>query len=176
MHQACKVWARKHERPIRAEWWAGEYCHLAAGTTIIPLGEALPDEVACPANCATATVAAAFRTAGVYRNRNVAIFGAGALGLTAAMAKVGQAASIILCDIDAERLKVAERFGADHRIRIEHETDVPRLIQALTHAAWSRHQSRFFRSSFGDAASDSIFADEESRCSSEQFSILRQSR
>ena len=34
------------------------HCHLAPGTTVVEIPSGLPDEVACPANCATATVAA----------------------------------------------------------------------------------------------------------------------
>src|SRR5690606_8629148 len=60
----------------------GEYCHLAPGTAIIPLGEELPDEVACPASCASATVRGALRTAEIEGpGEHILVFGAGALGL-----------------------------------------------------------------------------------------------
>ena len=72
-----------------------DYCLLAPGTGIIRLPETLPDAVACPANCATATVAAALRAGGGCQGQTVLIQGAGMLGLTAcAMAKAGGAAAL----------------------------------------------------------------------------------
>jgi putative phosphonate catabolism associated alcohol dehydrogenase len=90
-----------------------EFCHLAAGTTILRVPEQLPDVVASSANCATATAAAALRTAGDVRGRTVVIQGAGLLGLTAAaMAHVEQAENVIVADVDPRRLATASRFGA----------------------------------------------------------------
>jgi alcohol dehydrogenase len=96
-----------------------EYCHLAQGTAVLKVPDALPDEVACPANCATATVVAAFRVAGDCRNRSVLIQGAGMLGLTAAaMAQHLGARDVIVCDLDEERLRWASRFGATHAVTV----------------------------------------------------------
>ncbi len=97
-----------------------EHCHLARGTAILKVPDSLPDEVACPANCATATVAAAMRVAGDCRDRTVLVQGAGMLGLTAAaMARHQQAREVIVADLDEERLKWAERFGATQTVLIE---------------------------------------------------------
>ncbi|MCA9028371.1 MAG: zinc-binding dehydrogenase [Planctomycetaceae bacterium] len=94
-----------------------ECCHLRVGTPIVKLGDELSDLEACPASCATATVAAAFRVAGDIQDRSVLIFGAGMLGLTAAaMAKVQGAESVIVCDLDPQRLLQASRFGATHTL------------------------------------------------------------
>jgi alcohol dehydrogenase len=94
-----------------------EYCHLARGTALLRVPESLPDEVACPANCATATVAAALRVAGDCRDATVLIQGAGMLGLTAsAMAKSRGAREIIVSDPDADRVPWAARFGATRAI------------------------------------------------------------
>lgn len=91
------------------------FCHLAPGTPIVKLGETLSDLEACPAGCATATVAAAMRSCSRIEDRSVLIFGAGMLGVTAAaMAKWHKARSVIVCDIDHSRLQRAQQFGATH--------------------------------------------------------------
>lgn len=92
----------------------GEQCRLARGTAIARLPDALPDAVAATASCAAATVAAALRAAGAIRDRSVAVFGAGLLGLTAtAMAKSLGAMRVSLLDIDADRAARGAAFGAD---------------------------------------------------------------
>ena len=86
---------------------------LRPGTLVLEVPEGLADEVVCPANCATATVAACFRVAGPVRGRTVLVQGAGLLGLTAAaMASAGGAAAVHVVDPDGERRALAGRFGA----------------------------------------------------------------
>ncbi len=96
-----------------------QYCHLAAGTAIVRIPASLPDVVACPANCATATVVAALRIGGGCANETVLIQGAGMLGLsaTALMAMRG-AKHIIVSDINPERLEQATHFGATHTVSV----------------------------------------------------------
>lgn len=107
-----------------------EYCHLAAGTAIFHVPDDLPDAVACPANCATATVAAALRYAGDCTDRTVLIQGAGMLGLTAAaLARYREAATVIVCDVNQQRLEQARRFGADH---IALPNELPEVVAATT--------------------------------------------
>lgn len=90
-----------------------QFCLLQAGTKIVRVAPEIPDSVACPANCATATVAAAFRSAGSVEGKRILIFGAGMLGLTAcAFASVNGASEIAVCDINKERLQQANHFGA----------------------------------------------------------------
>lgn len=73
----------------------------------------MPDAVASPANCATATVAAVFRNAGPCRGHAVVVHGAGMLGLTAcAMAAFRGAAQVIVLEPDARRRNMAHGFGA----------------------------------------------------------------
>lgn len=89
------------------------HCHLPAGTAIFKIPANVPDRVASPANCATATVAAAMRTAGPVEGRSVVVRGAGMLGLTAcAIASSAGASSVIAIDLDQTRLRLAARFGA----------------------------------------------------------------
>jgi alcohol dehydrogenase len=121
--QKCeRLFKYGHER-IRPEHQLSgglaEYCHLAPGTAIIPVPEALPDVVACPANCATATVAGALRIGGGCDGAAVLIQGAGMLGLTAcAMARSRGAQHVIACDVDTERLELARRFGATRCVAV----------------------------------------------------------
>jgi alcohol dehydrogenase len=90
-----------------------DYCHLTPGTAILRVPAELSDAAATPANCATATTAAAMRYAGACSDRVVLVQGAGTLGLTAAaMAVAGGAREVIVCDMLAERLRRAECFGA----------------------------------------------------------------
>ncbi len=101
-----------------------EHCHLAAGTAVLTVPGELPDEVACPVNCATATVAAALRAAGDCRDLVILVQGAGALGLTAsAMAHSRGAREIIVCDVDGRRLDLARRFGATQTVDVAAESN-----------------------------------------------------
>jgi putative phosphonate catabolism associated alcohol dehydrogenase len=92
-----------------------EYCHLPVGTAIFRVPAGLPDFAACPANCATATVAAVLRAAGPVRGERVAILGAGMLGLTAcAMAREAGAAQVTAIEPDEHRRELALQFGASN--------------------------------------------------------------
>jgi alcohol dehydrogenase len=94
-----------------------EHCHLVPGTAIFRVPDELPDNTACPANCATATAAAAMRYAGPCAGRVVLVQGAGTLGLTAAaMASSGGAREVIVCDTQAQRLALALSFGATQTV------------------------------------------------------------
>lgn len=93
------------------------HCRLVPGTGIVKIPDNVPDEVMSPANCATATVAGAFRLAGNIQGESVLIMGAGMLGLTAAaMSRHQQAKTVIVADVDKQRLRLAEQFGATHII------------------------------------------------------------
>lgn len=94
-----------------------EFCTLVSGTSLLWLDRQLPLEVAAPANCATATVAAALAAAGDVRGQSVCIVGAGMLGLTAcAMARTRGAATIVCVDPIDSRRELAERFGATRAV------------------------------------------------------------
>lgn len=92
-----------------------EYCLLMPGTAVVRLPSDIPLSVACPANCATATIVAALEAAGPLEDQNVCIFGAGMLGLTAcAMARCLGAATIVCVEPDTGRRERARQFGATH--------------------------------------------------------------
>jgi len=107
-----------------------EHCLLVPGTSIVKLPADLPLAVACPANCATATIAAAIAAAGPMADRAVAVMGAGLLGLTAcAMARVGGAAEVICVDTHAGRAQRALDFGAT---RAGSPPELAGMVQAAT--------------------------------------------
>lgn len=90
-----------------------EYCFLPERTAICRVPDNVPDAVASPANCATATVAAVVRHAGSLAGANVVVYGAGMLGLSAcAMAQQQNAAQVIAIESDPRRAELAKRFGA----------------------------------------------------------------
>jgi alcohol dehydrogenase len=81
------------------------------------LPEELPNRVAAPANCATATVAAVLKAAGNCTNQTVLVLGAGVLGLTAcAMARSVGAKHVVACDPQSEPRQRALAFGATHAV------------------------------------------------------------
>jgi alcohol dehydrogenase len=89
------------------------HCVLVSGTAVFRVPEPISDATACPANCATATVAAALDAAGPIAGRSVLVMGCGMLGLTAtAWARSLGAACVIACDVEPRRLVLAETFGA----------------------------------------------------------------
>ncbi len=92
-----------------------EYLHLAAGSTLYRLPDDLGFNETVFANCALATVAAAQRTADLQNGDAVLIQGAGLLGLcAAAMASTAGCRAVLVTDTNAERLAMAEVFGATH--------------------------------------------------------------
>lgn len=102
-----------------------EIIHLRPGTTAIKLATEVPDEVYSPASCATATIAAAFRAAGLIAGRRVMILGAGMLGLTAAaFAKNNEASQVVISDLHQGRLARAAQFGADATVPWQSELEV----------------------------------------------------
>ena len=106
-----------HKKHNPEDPWVGglaEYILLVHGTKVFKIPEGLSLEVACPANCTTATNVAAFRVAGNLAGKVVLIMGAGMLGVTAcAMAKFYGAKLVIVCDTNEKRLIKACEFGAD---------------------------------------------------------------
>jgi alcohol dehydrogenase len=107
-----------------------DHCLLAAGTAVFHVPDGLSDAVVCPANCATATVAAAWEAAGPANESHVLVLGAGMLGITAmAWARALGAASVIGCDVSAERLTLAEKFGATRTCTT---ADLPAAASELT--------------------------------------------
>ncbi|MEV0567152.1 zinc-binding dehydrogenase [Dactylosporangium sp. NPDC050588] len=114
-HKCVRLRKFGHE-PVDAGWTlsGGFATHavLPAGTTIVPVPEDLPDVVAAPASCATATVAAMLDAAPPLPGRRVLITGAGLLGVTAAAMCATAGADVTVSDPDPARRRLATRFGA----------------------------------------------------------------
>ncbi len=110
--QKCEQLAKYGHEPLLTHGPVGglaKHCRIMAGTAVCTIPDSLEDTSACPANCCTATAAAALRTVGPIEQTSIAIMGAGSLGLTtAAMALQQQATAVFLVDVDDARLKRAE--------------------------------------------------------------------
>jgi alcohol dehydrogenase len=90
---------------------------LMPGTAWFQVPDQVPDHVAAPANCATATVAAVLRYAGSIAGRKVLVLGAGMLGATAcAMARDAGAQLVLASDREAACRERALSFGAMHAL------------------------------------------------------------
>jgi putative phosphonate catabolism associated alcohol dehydrogenase len=112
----CAVVRKVGHEPFEGDWplsgTYAEYIALPAGVTVARVPDGLDDRTAAPAACATATVMATLEAAGALAGRRVLICGAGMLGVTAAAACADAGAHVQANDIDAERLRLAGRFGA----------------------------------------------------------------
>ena len=112
--KCCSVRKVGHE-PLEGDWpLSGSYAEhivLPAGATFAAVPDSMPDAVAAPAACATATVMATLEAAGHLVGRRVLICGAGMLGITAAAACADAGAHVQVVDIDERRRQLARRFG-----------------------------------------------------------------
>lgn len=124
------------EGPYALSGGLSEFILLRSGSTIHQISPDLPASVVCPGNCATATIAAAMRTAGPVQGRRVLILGAGMLGVTAAaFADDAGAKSVVVCDPDTRRLAQATSFG--ETIGVESHGDLDELKRRLESACGS---------------------------------------
>lgn len=129
-----------------------EYCLLVPGTAIMRLPEGLPMSVACPASCATSTIAAVLEAAGSLKNRSICILGAGMLGLTAcAMARSLGASQVICVDPQPFRRELALRFGATHA------SDSSQLVETLRSAGLPNGVDAVAELSGNNAAFESVW-------------------
>lgn len=115
----CRTLRKTGHEALDSSWpLSGGYAQhltLPAGMPIARVPADVPDALAAPAACATATVAAAAERAGDIRGQRVAIIGAGMLGLTAAALAARSGASEVICvDPNGERRLLAASFGATH--------------------------------------------------------------
>ncbi|MCX4538849.1 zinc-binding dehydrogenase (plasmid) [Streptomyces sp. NBC_00841] len=103
------------------------HCVLLPGTTIVAVPDGVPDVVASPASCATATVAAALAAAGPLGGRRVLVAGAGMLGVTAVAMAAQAGAHVVAVDPEPGRRAQAVRFGATEALdagQVPGEVDV----------------------------------------------------
>jgi threonine 3-dehydrogenase len=113
----CRSVRKVGHESFASDWpLSGTYAHhivLPRGATVAHVPTDLPDELASPAGCATATVMATIEAAGPLAGRRVLVSGVGMLGITAvAAARAAGAAQVLVTDPDPDRLDLALRFGA----------------------------------------------------------------
>lgn len=110
-------YGHRRAEPGRPAGGLSEFVLLVPGTAWFVVPGALPDRVAAPANCATATAAAVLRAAGSVEGRTVLVMGAGVLGVAAcAMARAAGARAVIAADPLAANRERAKAFGATHAV------------------------------------------------------------
>lgn len=101
----------------RSTWvLSGSYARhivLPRGTAVAHVPDTMPDTVAAPAACATATVMAALEAAGALDGKRVLIVGAGMLGISAAAAATERGATVRVLDRDPDRQGRSRDFGGD---------------------------------------------------------------
>ncbi len=134
--KCCQLFKYGHE-PLGSNGATGglsQYCTLVPKTAIFPIPDDMPDSVACPANCATATVVASVRLAESIQaldEQTVLVSGIGMLGLTAcAMIREKQAKNIVAVDVCNQRLQLAKQFGATHCVQVSQETDLRESVSS----------------------------------------------
>ncbi|AVW89742.1 NAD(P)-dependent alcohol dehydrogenase [Celeribacter baekdonensis] len=106
---------------------------LCYDRNVIKVRKDAPLDVLGPLACGIQTGAGAvFNALGVTKQTDFAVFGAGAVGLSAVMAAhVAGAPTIIAVDISEERLEMARDFGATHVFNSRTEDPVA-FIQSVT--------------------------------------------
>ncbi|MCG8547254.1 MAG: zinc-binding dehydrogenase [Alphaproteobacteria bacterium] len=108
-----------------------EYCYILPGTGILKLPDAITDEEATPLNCGVATMISVTEVATIDVGDTVVVQGLGLLGLYGcAIAKARGARRVIGLDMVADRLAIAEKFGADVALNVK-EMDTDDLVAAV---------------------------------------------
>lgn len=113
-----------------------DYFYIGANRPVYRVPDELPDDVLPPVNCAMGAAINGLVNGGTRFGSHVVIFGAGGLGLTAvAAAKDMGASTVVVLDRLADRLKLAEEFGADLTVNVDEVATVDgriALVQDLT--------------------------------------------
>jgi alcohol dehydrogenase len=124
-----------HRRIEPGRPWQGglaDHVVLVPGTSWLRVPDEVPDHVAAPANCATATAAAMLRYAGPVAGRSVLVLGAGVLGVTAcAMARAAGARKVLASDPVPACRERAVRFGATETFSAD-EGELTEGVRRLT--------------------------------------------
>ena len=108
-----------------------EYVYLIPGTHIIRIPDHVSFDGAISVGCALPTAIHAVTRSPMKHGLNVAVQGAGPVGLMIAiLAKISGAATITSIDQAPNRLEITKRFGVTHTLNIR-ETDLEERKQAL---------------------------------------------
>ena len=99
---------------------------------VVPLPAGIPFEVAALVGCAVTTgVGAVLNTGRVSSGASVFVLGCGGVGLSVVQgARVAGAAQIVVADLSAERLALAQKLGATDVV--DSSDDVVKQVRALT--------------------------------------------
>src|SRR5205085_5983026 len=99
--------------------------------TIVPLPEELSFAEGAAVACGTGTAYGALRRMRIVGGDTLAVFGQGPVGLSATVLGVAMGARVIAVETSAERMKLAQEFGADAMIDASKE-DAVQALKELT--------------------------------------------
>jgi len=126
----------KGEEPVSAFFGQGAFATYAVvhRNNLIPAPKDLPLELLAPLGCGIQTGAGAvLNYLKPEAGSGILITGCGAVGLSAVMAAViAGCRPIIACDLNPDRLRLAEELGATYVLRGDLEADLPGAVKALT--------------------------------------------
>ena len=111
------------------------HIQLKAGTAIYHIPDTIKDEEAAPINCALATVINGLEMIGTYQGETAIVHGAGMLGIYAACYLREQGYNVVaIVDKNANRLQIAERFGATHTLNAGTTSveDITTILKEIT--------------------------------------------
>jgi D-arabinose 1-dehydrogenase-like Zn-dependent alcohol dehydrogenase len=101
-------------------------------STLVPLPDPLSFVTGAAISCGTGTAWGALKRINLQGGETIAIFGQGPVGLSATQFAVAMGARVIAIDVEPERRKLAQAFGA-HEMIDPKSTDVVKAIRDLTH-------------------------------------------
>ena len=109
-------------------------CAVVPESGAIPIPKEMPFDRACLIGCGVMTgVGAALRYARVEAGASALVIGCGAVGLNAVQGcRLARAEPSIAVDVNPERLKLAQAFGATHLVN-PNDGDAVAAVKALTH-------------------------------------------
>lgn len=102
-----------------------------AADTLVPLDDALSFEAGAAIACGTGTAWGALERLQLRGDETIAVLGQGPVGLSATLLAATRGARVIAVDLDAARLALATRFGADEVVDAR-DVDVADLLRQLT--------------------------------------------
>ena len=114
--------ASYHETPVNGNVYTLGEDVLTNSDYVVPISKEYPTDISCIVGCAVLTGAGAvINTAQVKPGESVAVFGVGGVGLCAIQAaSISKANPVIAVDLDSEKLKFAQEFGATHALCDRH--------------------------------------------------------
>ena len=121
--------ASYHETPVNGNVYTLGEDVLTNSDYVVPISKEYPTDISCIVGCAVLTGAGAvINTAQVKPGESVAVFGVGGVGLCAIQAaSISKANPVIAVDLDGEKLKFAQEFGATHLINASENDPIEQI-------------------------------------------------